>query len=329
MKEKLYLFETYDEDEHLSLRPAYLSDYVGQDNLISNLKIFIEASQVRNETLDHLLLYGPPGLGKTSLAYILANELKASIKVTSGPSIERIGDLAALLSALNPGDILFIDEIHRVPKQIEEILYSAMEDFELDLIVGKDESARSVRLELPPFTLVGASTKIGNLSSPLRDRFGITSKLEYYSNHELQAIINRTSRVMNTIIDQESSDYIARRSRGTPRIAIRLFRRIRDFALILNNNAIDIDITKHAFDQLKIDSLGLDALDISYLKVIIEKFKGGPVGIDAIASAISEDVMTLEDVYEPYLLQIGFIQRTSRGRIASQKAYEHLNIPYI
>ncbi len=275
-----------------------------------------------------MLFYGPPGLGKTTLAFIIAEEMGTEIKITSGPSIERSGDLAALLTSLNPGDVLFIDEIHRIPKAVEEILYSAMEDFELDLIVGKDETSRSIRLELPPFTLVGATTRAGDLSSPLRDRFGIVSKLEFYNDEEIERIVSRTSKVLNTEIDQDAVNEIAKRSRGTPRIANRLFRRVRDFALVMNDNIVDQKIASHALDQLKVDHLGLDDVDVRYLIGIIERFKGGPVGIEAIASSISEEVMTLEDVYEPYLLQIGFINRTPRGRVVTKKAYQHLKISY-
>lgn len=309
-----------------SLRPATLDEYVGQYALKDNLRIFIEAAKNRNETLDHLLFYGPPGLGKTTLAYIIAHEMGTGIKVTSGPSIERSGDLAAILSSLEPGDVLFIDEIHRIPKVVEEVLYPAMEDFTLDLVVGKDSSTRSIQIDLPPFTLVGATTRAGDLSSPLRDRFGIISKLEYYSQEELETIVARTGRVMDTEINPEAVIEIARRSRGTPRIANRLFRRVRDFAQVLNDNLVDLEITQHALDKLKVDSLGLDDVDIRYLKGIIERFNGGPVGLEALAASISEETMTLEDVYEPYLLQLGFINRTPRGRVATEKAYQHLKI---
>lgn len=309
-----------------SLRPATLDEYVGQYALKDNLRIFIEAAKNRNETLDHLLFYGPPGLGKTTLAYIIAHEMGTGIKVTSGPSIERSGDLAAILSSLEPGDVLFVDEIHRIPKVVEEVLYPAMEDFTLDLVVGKDSSTRSIQIDLPPFTLVGATTRAGDLSSPLRDRFGIISKLEYYSQEELETIVARTGRVMDTEINPEAVIEIARRSRGTPRIANRLFRRVRDFAQVLNDNLVDLEITQHALDKLKVDSLGLDDVDIRYLKGIIERFNGGPVGLEALAASISEETMTLEDVYEPYLLQLGFINRTPRGRVATEKAYQHLKI---
>lgn len=314
------------QDYEESLRPQTLSAYVGQEGLKENLKIFIEAAKSRNEALDHLLFYGPPGLGKTTIAHVIANEMQTGIKVTSGPSIERSGDLAAILSSLEPGDVLFIDEIHRMPKAVEEVLYPAMEDFTLDLIVGKDSSTRSIQIDLPPFTLIGATTRAGDLSSPLRDRFGIISKLEYYSQDELETIVSRTSRVLNTVIDREGVSEIAKRSRGTPRIANRLFRRVRDFAQVLNDNVVDISITKLALDKLKVDHLGLDDVDLRYLRGIIERFDGGPVGIEAIAASISEETMTLEDVYEPYLLQLGFINRTSRGRVVTTKAYEHLKI---
>lgn len=309
-----------------SIRPQTLDEYIGQFALKDNLRIFIEAARGRGETLDHLLFYGPPGLGKTTLAYIIAHEMQAGIKVTSGPSIERAGDLAAVLSSLEPGDILFIDEIHRIPKAVEEVLYPAMEDFTLDLIVGKDSSSRSIQIDLPPFTLIGATTRAGDLSSPLRDRFGIISKLEYYSHEELEQIVSRTGRVMQTDVAYDAQSEIARRSRGTPRIANRLFRRVRDFAQVLNDNTIDLNITQHALDKLKVDALGLDEVDIRYLKGIIDRFDGGPVGLDALAASISEETMTLEDVYEPYLLQLGFINRTPRGRVATARAYEHLKI---
>lgn len=310
----------------LSLRPQSLSEYIGQYALKENLNVFIQAARNRNETLDHLLFYGPPGLGKTTLAHIIASEMGAGIKVTSGPSIERSGDLAAILSSLEPGDVLFIDEIHRLPKMVEEVLYPAMEDFTLDLIVGKDSSTRSIQIDLPPFTLVGATTRAGDLSSPLRDRFGIINKLEYYQLSELEQIVARTGNVMQTEIHEDAVTEIARRSRGTPRIANRLFRRVRDFAQVMNDNIIDLEITRLALDKLKVDGLGLDDVDIRYLKGIIERFEGGPVGLEALAASISEEPMTLEDVYEPYLLQLGFINRTPRGRVATPKAYQHLGI---
>ena len=274
------------------------------------------------------MLYGPPGLGKTTLAHILSHEMNTNIRITSGPSIERGGDLAAILSGLEAGDVLFIDEIHRLPKAVEEVLYPAMEDYCIDIVVGKDASTRSIRLELPPFTLVGATTRAGDLTAPLRDRFGIVSKLEYYSKEELALIVTRTSRVLDTAITEDAIVEIAKRSRGTPRIANRLFRRIRDFAQVFNENQINLEVTQMALDRLKVDALGLDEVDIRYLRGIIERFRGGPVGLDALASSISEEPMTLEDVYEPYLIQIGFINRTARGRVATSKAYEHLKLAY-
>lgn len=326
MEEKILSAEAIYDEEDSSLRPQTLKEYVGQSDLKENLEVFIKAAKMRDESLDHVLLYGPPGLGKTTMAYILANELGTNIRTVSGPSIERSGDLAAILSTLKAGDVLFIDEIHRLPKVAEEVLYPAMEDFCIDIVVGKDEGAKSIRIDIPPFTLVGATTRAGEISSPLRDRFGITSKLNYYTQDELSKIVSRTAKVFNTEINSDAIAEIASRSRGTPRIANRLFRRVRDFAQVKNNGLIDIDITKTALERLKVDSLGLNDVDIRYLRGIIERFNGGPVGVEAIASAIGEEAVTLEDVNEPYLLQIGFINRTARGRIVTPKAYEHLKI---
>ena len=306
------------------IRPDTLMDYVGQSEAKENLDIFIKAAKMRDEPLDHVLLYGPPGLGKTTLSYIIANELGSNIKTASGPSIEKSGDLAAILSSLEPGDVLFIDEIHRMPRFIEEILYPAMEDFTLDIVVGSDSSSKNIRIDLPPFTLVGATTRAGDLSSPLRDRFGIVSKLQYYTTEELTQIVKRTARILNSQIDDAAAEELAMRSRGTPRIANRLFRRVRDFALVVGDGLITLDITKMALDKLKVDRKGLDDTDYHLLKSMIEKFNGGPVGIDAIASSIGEERGTIEDVYEPYLLQIGFLKRTSRGRVVTDRAYEHL-----
>ena len=312
-----------------TIRPDSIDEYIGQTEVKDNLKIYIDAAKMRDESLDHVLLYGPPGLGKTTLANIIAAEMGTNIKTASGPSIEKSGDLAAILSTLEEGDVLFIDEIHRIPRYIEEILYPAMEDFKLDIIVGSDSSSRNIRIDLPPFTLVGATTRAGDLSSPLRDRFGIVAKLEYYTEDELTEIVKRTGRVLNTTIDDDAAHELAKRSRGTPRIANRLFKRVRDFAQVLGDGNINLEIAKIALDKLKVDKLGLDSTDYNLLKSIIEKFNGGPVGIEAIASSIGEEQSTIEDVYEPYLLQTGLLKRTSRGRIVTEKAYEHLGIKKI
>ena len=310
------------------LRPQLLNEYIGQKDVKDNLKVFIEAAKLREESLDHVLLYGPPGLGKTTLAYIIANELGVNIKTASGPSIEKSGDLAAVLSSLEPGDVLFIDEIHRMPRFIEEILYPAMEDFTLDIIIGGDGSSRSIKIDLPPFTLVGATTRAGDLSSPLRDRFGIISHLDYYSVEDLTTIIKRTARVFNTKIDDDAAVELAKRSRGTPRIANRLLKRVRDFSIVNGNSIIDKDITKSSLEKLKVDNDGLDETDHKLLEAIIYKFNGGPVGVDALSSSIGEEKTTIEDVYEPYLLQNGYLKRTNRGRIVTEKAYEHLGISH-
>lgn len=311
-----------------NIRPDSLEEYIGQGEVKENLSIFIKAAIMREEPLDHVLLYGPPGLGKTTLSNIIANELHSNIKTASGPAIEKSGDLAAVLSSLEPGDVLFIDEIHRIPRFVEEILYSAMEDFILDIIVGSESSSRNIRIDLPPFTLVGATTRAGDLTGPLRDRFGIICKLNYYTVDELQKIAIRTSKVLDAPIDEDAAMELARRSRGTPRITNRLFKRVRDYALVMGNGNIDLNITKLALDKLKVDELGLDETDYHLLKSIIEKFNGGPVGIEAIASSIGEEQTTIEDVYEPYLLQIGLLKRTTRGRMVTEKAYNHLGIPY-
>ncbi|GHH97157.1 Holliday junction branch migration DNA helicase RuvB [Neobacillus kokaensis] len=306
-----------------SLRPQTLQQYIGQDQVRENLEIFIKAAKQRGETLDHVLLYGPPGLGKTTLAMIIANEMGVNIRTTSGPAIERPGDLAAILTALEPGDVLFIDEIHRLPRSIEEVLYPAMEDFCLDIVIGKGPSARSVRLDLPPFTLVGATTRAGSLSAPLRDRFGVLSRLEYYKEDHLTSIVLRTAELFETGIDQQSAAEIARRARGTPRIANRLLRRVRDFAQVKGNGEIHLSLAKEALELLQVDQRGLDHIDHKLLKGIIEKFRGGPVGLDTIAASIGEESETIEDVYEPYLLQIGFLQRTPRGRMVTAAVYHH------
>lgn len=316
------------DNEELNIRPSHLDEYIGQTEVKENIKVFIEASLLRNESLDHVLLYGPPGLGKTTLAYIIANELGTNLKTASGPSIEKSGDLAAILSTLEEGDVLFIDEIHRMPRFIEEILYPAMEDFTLDIVVGNDSNTRNIKINLPPFTLVGATTRAGDLTGPLRDRFGIIAKLKYYTDTELQEIIKRTSRVLNMPISEEASLSLAKRSRGTPRIANRLFKRVRDFALVEGLEEINVSITDKALGRLKVDKFGLDETDHQFLRAIIEKFNGGPVGIETIASSIGEEISTIEDVYEPYLLQNGFIKRTSRGRVVTQKAYEHLGVSF-
>ncbi len=319
---------TEDNEIENSLRPKKLEDYVGQDKIKENLKIYIEAAKQREEPLDHTLLYGPPGLGKTTLSAIIANEMGANIRITSGPAIEKQGDLAALLTNLNPGDVLFIDEIHRLNRSVEEILYPAMEDFSLDIIIGKGPSARSIRLDLPKFTLIGATTKAGSLSSPLRDRFGIINRLEMYTTEQLKSIVKRSAGILNIEITDKGAEEIASRSRGTPRIANRLLKRVRDFAQVKNDGVITDEVADMALNSLEVDEIGLDNNDKKYLETIIKNFAGGPVGLDTIASIVGEDVDTVEDVIEPYLMQIGFINRTPRGRMATPGAYEHLGIKF-
>ncbi|MFD3449403.1 Holliday junction branch migration DNA helicase RuvB [Microbacteriaceae bacterium 4G12] len=315
-----------DVDFEYSLRPQNLRQYIGQEKVKHNLEIFIEAAKLREETLDHVLLYGPPGLGKTTLANIIANEMGVNVRTTSGPAIERPGDLAAVLTALQPGDVLFIDEIHRLHRSVEEVLYPAMEDFCLDIVIGKGPTAKSVRLDLPPFTLVGATTRAGALSAPLRDRFGVLSRLEYYDVEQLCEIVRRTAEVFSVEIERSAALEIAKRARGTPRIANRLLRRVRDFAQVRGNGVITPEITNLALELLQVDQLGLDHIDHKLLLGIIEKFRGGPVGLETVSATIGEEAHTIEDVYEPYLLQIGFLQRTPRGRIVTPLAYEHFQL---
>lgn len=316
------------EDDDISLRPLRLVDYVGQEDVKTKLEVYIKAALLRNESLDHCLLYGPPGLGKTTLAQIIANELGTNIRYVSGPSIERSGDLAAVLTQLEPGDVLFIDEIHRIPRNIEEVLYSAMEDYVLDIMIGKDGNTRSIRVDLPPFTLVGATTRFGDLSAPLRDRFGVVERLEYYTVDELYKIVLRTAGVYQVEIEKDAAIELARRSRGTPRIANRLFRRVRDFAMVLGDGVITKDIASSSLDRLHIDANGLDYTDYRYLRAIVMNFKGGPVGVEAVAATISEEASTIEDVYEPFLLQEGYINRTPRGRVVTEKTYKLLKISF-
>jgi Holliday junction DNA helicase RuvB len=328
MEERLVAGDATGEDVSLeySLRPKFLSEYIGQDKVKDNLKIFIEAAKMREETLDHVLLYGPPGLGKTTLAAIIANEMGVNLRTTSGPAIERPGDLAAILTALEPGDVLFIDEIHRLQRSVEEVLYPAMEDYCLDIVIGKGQAARSVRIDLPPFTLVGATTRAGALSAPLRDRFGVLSRLEYYTPVQLAQIVTRTADILEVEIEEDAAFEIARRSRGTPRIANRLLRRVRDFAQVRGDGTIAFALAQEALERLQVDRLGLDHIDHKLLKGIIKKFRGGPVGLDTIAATIGEEAQTIEDVYEPYLLQIGFLQRTPRGRVVTNLVYEHFGM---
>ena len=317
-----------DDEVDVTLRPKSFVEYVGQKSVKEMMEIAVKAAKLRQESLDHVLLYGPPGLGKTTLAAVIANELGVNMKSCSGPTIERTGDLAAILTSLEPGDVLFIDEIHRLPKIVEEILYSSMEDYVIDIVVGKDSGAKSIRVDLAPFTLIGATTRFGDLTGPLRDRFGIVHKLEFYTEEDLKNICRRTARIYEYVAQEQAVEELAKRSRGTPRIVNRLFRRVRDFADILGDGTITLDITRMALDKLKIDGLGLDSKDREYLICIIDKYRGGPVGLETIATSISEDPRTLEDVYEPYLIQMGFISRTPRGRVVTEKAYKHLKKSY-
>lgn len=328
MEERMVTGELQEEDlsMELSLRPAFLKQYIGQHKVKQNLDIFIQAAKLREEPLDHVLLYGPPGLGKTTLAAIIANEMGVHFRSTSGPAIERAGDLAAILSSLEPGDVLFIDEVHRLPRAVEEVLYPAMEDFFLDIVIGTGPSARSMRIDLPPFTLVGATTRAGLLSAPLRDRFGVLSRLEFYEEEDLCQIVERTAHIFNTSIQEDAALEVARRSRGTPRIANRLLKRVRDISQVRGEAEISLATTMQSLEMLQVDAAGLDHIDHKLLKAMIQGFGGGPVGLDTIAATIGEESQTIEDVYEPYLLQQGFIQRTPRGRVATDKAYLHFGL---
>lgn len=321
------IHQNFEEERvEFTLRPQTLDEYIGQKTVTDNLKVFITATKLRGEPLDHVLFYGPPGLGKTTLANIIAKELGVDIRITSGPSIEKAGDLAAILTNLNDNDVLFIDEIHRLNRSVEEVLYSAMEDFALDIIIGKGPAARSIRLDLSKFTLVGATTRAGSLSAPLRDRFGVISKFEIYTVEELKTIIMRSANILGITIDDESLEEMAKRSRGTPRVANRILKRVRDFSQVEGQNNINMSITQKALEALGVDNLGLEFLDREILKTIMQRFKGGPVGIDTIAASIGEERITIEDVYEPYLIQVGLLHRTPKGRVVSEMAYNHLGI---
>lgn len=328
-EERLVNCENHSDDiDEMSLRPKKLDEYIGQSKVKNNLSVFIEAAKRRNEALDHVLLYGPPGLGKTTLAGIISSEMGVNLRITSGPAIEKAGDLAAILTNLSTHDVLFIDEIHRLNRSVEEILYPAMEDYALDIIIGKGPSARSIRLDLPKFTLIGATTRAGLLTAPLRDRFGVINKLEMYTADELKHIVKRSAGILNIELEEEGAYEIARRSRGTPRIANRLLKRVRDFAQVIGSGKIDLKVAKHALDALEVDEIGLDGVDRNMLLSIITKFSGGPVGLDTLAASIGEDSGTIEDVYEPFLIQLGYINKTPRGRMATKNAYEHFGLPF-